>query len=74
MSSLLELLVVLPLLVGIVSMDSFAIGEAADTFDGASYVYSDYVNAIRSQEYVLDGVTGNRYPIVGGSLCGLGFP
>lgn len=74
MSSLIELLVVLPLLVGILAMDDFAIGEVADAFDCAKSTYSGYIDAMRAQHYSLDKATGNSYPFVGGTVCGLDCP
>ncbi len=74
MNSLLELLVVLPLLLSIVTLDSISIGTATGLRDGLDNAIGEYAGILNSVEYAIDGATGNRYPQGGGNSCGLASP
>jgi len=74
MSSLLELAVVLPLLLGVVAMDNAAISAGSALCVGAGDAYADYAALLGAVEYSFEASTGNMYPYGGGSSCESALP
>jgi hypothetical protein len=74
MSSLLELAVVLPLLLGVVAMDNAAISAGSALSVGAGDAYADYAALLGAVEYSFEVSTGNMYPYGGGGSCESALP
>ncbi|HRU81435.1 MAG TPA: hypothetical protein P5168_02670 [Candidatus Methanomethylicus sp.] len=74
MSSLLEMAVVLPLLLGVVVMDNAAISAGAALCGRAGDAYADYAALLGAVEYSFEASTGNMYPHGGGCSCESALP
>lgn len=74
MSSLLELIVVLPLLLSVVVMDNASMSAIVALHDDIDRALGDYSAILYAVDYTFEGSTGNRYPHGGGSLCASDLP